>query len=667
MSQRSIGSRLWTGFAVFAVLVAATAGFVLIGASRQAAAIKELTGEVYALQTATGQLGQDFIASELAASSYSLTGDRHFLTSYQKARADFKASLAQMRRLAPRRIRGYVHAQAVIGLNWFALADAAAALPSANLRTNWLTEGASLVTREFTDANRGLQRYLAADFSRLAAQSKRSFGIGSITRPLRRLTGTVQRLAAGDHAARADAAGAAEIRDVALSVNALADESDRLRAEEHERAGLRAVAREAGIRIRESLSAEDVIREACASIEQNLNCDLAFMHLVRDGQISGPEAHERSWPPPSSFLVDLPDDAADWATELLRKHASLVIQDLPGKEGEQVPAPIREPLLRLGVVSHIITPIGIGSELLGMIAGERTSHGRPWTAAGIDAFESIAADIGRGLNHARRYEKENHLVEELQSLDRAKSDFLATVSHELRTPLTSIVSFVEMLRDQDAGPVTTMQDQMLQTVDRNATRLLHLIENVLTLSKMEMGAFESERQPTNLAELVTGALASLQPAAAAKHLSLTSSCPDGGLVVSGDASQLDRMLINLLSNAVKFTPEAGVVRVTAARDGDWAVLTVRDTGVGIPERDKKALFTRFFRASNAIERAIPGTGIGLAIVRTIVFNHGGELDLQSREGEGTTVTVRIPLAVPSRVPRQRPLALAQADLVTEAP
>ncbi len=691
MSQRSIGSRLWTGFAVFAVLIAATAGFVLIGASRQAAAIKALTGDGYALQTATGQLGDDFIVSELAVSSYSLTGDRHFLRSYRKARADFKASLAEMRRLTPRSMRGYVHAQAVIGLNWFALADAAAALPSANLRTKWLIEGASLVTREFTDSNQGLQRYLAADFGRLAAQSRRSFGIGlawsaavlsvamalalaaslstlrSITRPLRRLPGTVQRLAAGDQAARADEAGAAEIRDVALSVNALADESDRLRAEEHERAQLRAVAREAGIRIRESLSAEDVIREACASIEQNLDCDLAFMHMVSDGQISGPEGDERGWPPPSGFLVNLPDEAVDWATELLRKHASLIIQDLPGKEGEQVPAPIREPLLRLGVVSHIITPIGIGSELLGMIAGERTSHGRPWTAAWIDAFESIAADIGRGLNHARRYEKENHLVEELKSLDRAKSDFLATVSHELRTPLTSIVSFVEMLLDQDAEPMTATQDQMLQTVDRNATRLLHLIENVLTLSKMEMGAFESERQPTNLAELVVGALATLQPAAAAKHLSLTSSCPDDGLVVSGDASQLDRMLINLLSNAVKFTLEAGAVQATAVRDGDWAVLTVRDTGVGIPEQDKKALFTRFFRASNAIERAIPGTGIGLAIVRTIVINHGGELDLQSREGEGTTVTVRIPLAVPSRVPCQRPLASAQADPVTAAP
>ncbi len=669
MSRNSIGSRLWFGFAVFAALIAAAAGFVLIGASRQAAAIKELTGEVYNLQAATGHLEQDFVASELAVSSYSLSGDRNLLPVYRKARADFAAHLAEMRRLAPRNLRGYVRAQAAIGTAWFNLAGVAATLPFGTSRTKWLIRGASVVTREFIGVNAKLQRHLATDIRHLTAQSRRSFGIGlagsaavlgiamvlalvaslstlrSITRPLYRLTGTVHRLAAGDHAARADATGAAEIRNVALSVNALADESDRLRAEEDKHARLRAMARETGNRIREPLSAEDVIREACAAIEQNLKCDHVFLHLVNDGQMSGPSANENSSRTPPGFLVDLADERADWAADLLRHNASFAVQDLSGQEGEQVPSPIREQLLRLGIVSHVVTPIGFGSELIGMIAGGRTSHGRPWTAAEISAFESIAADIGRGLNHARLYEKENQLVEELQSLDRAKSDFLATVSHELRTPLTSLIGYVEMLRDQDAGPVTTAQDQMLATVDRNANRLRNLIEDVLTLSKIESGAFKSELQPTNLADLVAGAHAALQPAAAAKGLTFTSSCPDDGLVVSGDASQLDRVLINLLSNAVKFTPEGGAVQLTAAGDGDRAVVAVSDTGIGIPDLDKKALFTRFFRASNAVEGAISGTGLGLTIVQTIIVNHGGELDLQSREGEGTTVIVRIPLAV----------------------
>jgi signal transduction histidine kinase len=119
-------------------------------------------------------------------------------------------------------------------------------------------------------------------------------------------------------------------------------------------------------------------------------------------------------------------------------------------------------------------------------------------------------------------------------------------------------------------------------------------------------------------------------------------------MVNGDSGQLDRLVMNLLSNAVKFTPEGGSVSVGTGCDGGLAVLRVSDTGIGIPERDRKELFTRFFRASNAVEESIPGTGLGLAIARTIVANHHGDLDMTSREGKGTTVTVRIPLLADQR-------------------
>jgi signal transduction histidine kinase len=101
--------------------------------------------------------------------------------------------------------------------------------------------------------------------------------------------------------------------------------------------------------------------------------------------------------------------------------------------------------------------------------------------------------------------------------------------------------------------------------------------------------------------------------------------------------------MNLLSNAVKFTPSGGRIGVSIGREAERAAVRVRDTGIGIPDSDRKSLFTRFFRATNAVERSIPGTGLGLTIVRTIVANHGGEMDIESAEGEGTTVTVRIPL------------------------
>lgn len=120
-------------------------------------------------------------------------------------------------------------------------------------------------------------------------------------------------------------------------------------------------------------------------------------------------------------------------------------------------------------------------------------------------------------------------------------------------------------------------------------------------------------------------------------------CPDEGLMVDGDPEQLDRMLVNLLSNAVKYTPSGGSVALSVAQEGNSAVLTVADTGIGIPATDQDSLFTRFFRASNAVELAIPGSGLGLSIVRTIVANHHAELSVESAQDRGTKVTVRIPL------------------------
>jgi len=195
---------------------------------------------------------------------------------------------------------------------------------------------------------------------------------------------------------------------------------------------------------------------------------------------------------------------------------------------------------------------------------------------------------------------------------------------------------------------------MLDSVDRNTAQLRHLIEDVLTLSKIESGAFTSTMRPVSLAEIVAADVTALQPVAAAKGVTLTRQDSDHSLMISGDSGQLDRLVINLLSNAVKFTPEGGTVRAGTGCDGDLAVLRVSDTGIGIPERDRKELFTRFFRASNAVEESIPGTGLGLAIVRTIVANHRGDLDVASLEGKGTTVTVRIPLLADQSAPPPLP-------------
>jgi signal transduction histidine kinase len=170
-----------------------------------------------------------------------------------------------------------------------------------------------------------------------------------------------------------------------------------------------------------------------------------------------------------------------------------------------------------------------------------------------------------------------------------------------------------------------------------------MIEDMLTISKIELGAFTSRLQPLDLGTLLPPAADVIRPSAGAGGLSFQVSCPDHPVVIDGDPEQLDRLLVNLLSNAVKYTPRGGSVALSLDRADEAAVLSVADTGIGIPEEDQDALFTRFFRASNAVEAAIPGSGLGLSIVRTIVANHHGELNIKSGRDQGTTVTVRIPL------------------------
>jgi signal transduction histidine kinase len=172
---------------------------------------------------------------------------------------------------------------------------------------------------------------------------------------------------------------------------------------------------------------------------------------------------------------------------------------------------------------------------------------------------------------------------------------------------------------------------MLEAIDRSTVRLRNLVDDVFTLAKLESGAFTTVMRPVDLTDVARAAAEAVRPSVIAGELALTISATDGELMVDGDASQLDRVVINLLSNAVKFTPKGGCVELSAFAEGRSAVIRVRDTGIGIPASDQKELFNRFFRASNATGRSIPGTGLGLAIVRMIVVNHGGDVDLRSTE------------------------------------
>jgi PAS domain S-box-containing protein len=251
---------------------------------------------------------------------------------------------------------------------------------------------------------------------------------------------------------------------------------------------------------------------------------------------------------------------------------------------------------------------------------------------------------------SRALEGERAANEHLRELDRLKDEFIALVSHELRTPLTSIRGYLEFLLE-DANGLTPEQARFLAVVERNAERLQHLVNDLLFVAQVDAGRLTIQQSDVDLAELAAEAVEAARVLASAKDVELELEAePIEGLV--GDRARLAQLLDNFISNAIKFTPEGGRVAVRTWGDDECALVSIADSGIGIPEDEQARLFERFYRASSATERAIPGTGLGLAIAKAIVDAHGGAIRVESAVGRGTTFTVELPRAAADAAGRQ---------------
>jgi signal transduction histidine kinase len=235
-------------------------------------------------------------------------------------------------------------------------------------------------------------------------------------------------------------------------------------------------------------------------------------------------------------------------------------------------------------------------------------------------------------------------VTERVAADRVKDEFVALVSHELRTPLSSIIGYLEVLVDDETGPLTARQRQFLEVVERNARRQLRLVSDLLFVSQVDAGRVRLDVDDTDLAALAKSAIEAALPRARAAEVAVRLHT-DGVTTLRGDADRLGQIFDNLLTNAIKFTPAGGAVDVRVTEADDGVTVEVSDSGLGIPAAEQGQLFTRFFRASTATDRAIPGIGLGLTIVKAIVDAHRGTVSVTSDAGEGTTFRVHLPRSV----------------------
>jgi signal transduction histidine kinase len=220
----------------------------------------------------------------------------------------------------------------------------------------------------------------------------------------------------------------------------------------------------------------------------------------------------------------------------------------------------------------------------------------------------------------------------------AKDQFVASVSHELRTPLTSILGYLALALDEEA--LDPDLEEYLVVCHRNAERLLNLVDDLLTIAS---DALTINPRPANLTEVVTHSVEAARPRASAAGITLQLE-PGGPATGRFDLDRLGQVIDNLVSNAIKYTPGGGTVTVRASTSGGDLRCEVSDTGVGMTAEEQAQAFTRFFRAANAHSSTIPGAGLGLAITKSIIENHGGTITMSSSPGKGTTVALTLPEA-----------------------
>jgi signal transduction histidine kinase len=266
-----------------------------------------------------------------------------------------------------------------------------------------------------------------------------------------------------------------------------------------------------------------------------------------------------------------------------------------------------------------------------------------------DVLGTVASQLSLALERqrllARERESAESLLEQnerLRELDALKDRFVSSASHELRTPLTSMMGFLELVLEGEAGEPNEQQREFLQIVARNADRLNKLVDDILFLGRADADRLTLEPGEVDVGALAAAAVESAKAAAARKGLTLTYDANPDLALLRGDGLRLTQLLDNLISNALKFTNSGGEVRIAVTRDQEAARIAVSDSGVGIPADELPQLFQRFFRASTASAAAAPGTGIGLTIVQKIAEAHGGTVSVESAAGIGTTFSVQLP-------------------------
>lgn len=299
-------------------------------------------------------------------------------------------------------------------------------------------------------------------------------------------------------------------------------------------------------------------------------------------------------------------------------------------------------------------------ELIGyLLLGDKLS-GDIYSNQDITVLEILAGELAVAIQNAKSYEEISRFnitlkeeVEEatanlrlanqhLKELDKAKDDFISMASHQLRTPLTTIKGYISMLQEGDAGPVPAGQKKYLEYAATGADRMVHLIGDLLNVSRMSAGRFLIERQPTDLRDIVDEELRNFHHRLDAKGLKIIYDRPSQLPKANIDETKTRQVVVNFIDNAIFYTKK-GSITINLTHENGKIILTVTDTGIGVPSSEREKLFSKFFRAPNAQSVRPDGTGLGLYLAKRVIEDQNGKIIFESQENHGSTFGFEVPV------------------------
>ena len=413
--------------------------------------------------------------------------------------------------------------------------------------------------------------------------------------------------------------------------------------------------------ISSTLELQTVLRAIAAHAVALAEADAgAFLAYDENAQVFHLQATHEFDPRMIEALVQRPVRLGEGATGLAGlRRAAVQIPDIDLEPGYALYEITREP----GYRALLAVPLLREDELVGGLVLCRKTPGS-FTPETIELVQTLANQSVLAIQNARLFEELEQKGRELAAASRHKSEFLANMSHELRTPLNAIIGIAEMLREDAEEEGQDGLVEPLQRIHRAGDHLLHLINEILDLSKIEAGKLELHLEDVGLAAAIQDVALTAEPLAARNGNRLIVDCPEAALSLRSDPTRLRQIVLNLLSNACKFT-ERGEVRLGVRADPDWVRISVADTGIGMTPEQVKRLFQEFSQADASTTRRYGGTGLGLAISRKLARLMGGDIQVESAAGVGTTFTVRLPVgparpaaAAPPGEPGQRRPAVA---------